>query len=88
MNTTDDHQSGQPLGLASTYGLGQEPERDAFGVLGPCRRCGGKPYEYDMRGTDTVELCTVECGSCDWSVIANTAGEAAQAWNGRAERSR
>lgn len=46
-----------------------------------CRICGGKPYAYDMRGTGTHELCTVECGSCDHDVEADAPEAAAAKWN-------
>ena len=52
-----------------------------LGPLLPCRMCGGKPYAYDMRGTDTHEICTVECGSCDHDVEADTPEAAAAKWH-------
>lgn len=54
---------------------------DGLGPLMACRMCGGKPYAYDMRGTDTHELCTVECGSCDHDVQAETPEAAAAKWH-------
>lgn len=47
----------------------------------PCRMCGGKPYAYDMRGTNTHDICTVECGSCDHDVEADTPEAAAAKWH-------
>ena len=65
-----------------TDGAGPDgPELSGFGPLLACRICGGKPYAYDMRGTDTHELCTVECGSCDHDVQADTPDAAAAKWN-------
>lgn len=58
-------------------------ERAGFGKLLPCRMCGGKPYAYDMRNTDTHQLCTVECGACDNEVLADCPEDAAFLWNSR-----
>lgn len=47
----------------------------------PCKHCGGYPYAYDMRGTGSHDLCTIECGNCDFDVEADTPEAAAAAWN-------
>lgn len=73
-----------PVGIASTDKLGLAPERAGFGELLPCRICGGKPYAYDMRNTDTHELCTVECDECDNEALADCQEDAAFLWNSRA----
>jgi|JI8StandDraft_1071087.scaffolds.fasta_scaffold453964_1 hypothetical protein len=52
-----------------------------FGELLQCRVCGGKPYAYDMRGKGTHEICTVECGSCDNEVQAESPEVAASKWH-------
>lgn len=66
---------------------GAGPDGSALSELGPvitlmaCPMCGGKPYAYDMRGSDTHEICTVECGSCDHDVQADTPEAAAAKWH-------
>ena len=60
-------------GSALSEGLGQ-------GLL-PCRACGGKPYAYDMRGIMHEPACTMECGSCDHDVEADTPEAAAAKWH-------
>ncbi len=59
---------------------GTKQSGEVFGPLLACA-CGGKPYAYDMRCTDTHELCTVECGSCDHEVQADTPEAAAAKWH-------
>jgi hypothetical protein len=76
------NQKPTPAKVRLTDGLGPlAPERGRFGELMPCRMCGGKPHAYDMRGTDTHELCSVECGSCDHDVQADTPEAAATKWH-------
>ena len=60
---------------------GLSPLNSGFGQLMPCRMCGGKPYPYDMRGSNTHEICTVECGSCHHDVQADTPEAAAAKWH-------
>jgi len=69
-----------PAKVRLTDGLGPlVPERGGFGELMACRMCGGKPYAYDLR--ETHEICTVECGSCDHDVQAETPEAAAAKWH-------
>lgn len=72
------------LGTPVDLVLGLAPKRAGFGELLTCRMCGGKPYAYDMRDTDTHQLCTVECGACDNEVLADCPEDAAFLWNSRA----
>ena len=69
----------QALGAPVDLVLGLVPKRADFGELLKCRMCGGKPYPYDLR--ETHEICTVECGSCDHEVEADTPEAAASKWH-------
>jgi hypothetical protein len=73
-----------PDGSALSEGLGLAPERETFGELTNCKHCGGLPYAYDLRGTDTHEICTVECDGCNYSAEGATPRDAADEWNRRA----
>lgn len=57
------------------------PPEPGFGELLPCCMCGGKPYAYDMRGIMHEPACTVECGSCDHDIGADTPAAAAAKWH-------
>lgn len=54
---------------------------DKFGLVLPCRICGGKPYKYDTR--EYTRLCSIECDICDLMDIAPTPTAVSVMWNER-----